>query len=198
MTVRSLFGRKLEYLFSFDLDLAWARRGPHRAVAPGGVITSQAHDFATLRDADKPLVYNAHGESRVLSDEALTGRVEFAQDTIRYVPQSDFADVLGRVVLKTDDQQTIQGEYTGVVRAGRSWYALRSGFGDARVSELKRAAVETKAHVRIRFETGSTKYRWIVGYQCVGFGRFLLCHGEPAAAMFDIYALDEPVLTSTS
>jgi hypothetical protein len=190
MNRRNFLDKRLDYLFSFDLDLARSRGRPGNTCP--AVITSQAHDFGQLADAQKPPIYNALGDARVLAEEAIAGRVEFAQDTIRYLPDSDFAEIRGRVVLKTNDEQTIQGEYEGVARAGRSWLAVRSSFGEQSAPAGVRDEIETKANVRLRFETGSTKYQWLVKYQCVGYGKLGLRGGEPSSATFDIYALNQP------
>ena len=181
MQHHEVFPKKLIYLFSFDLDLG-LKRGQCRV--GNEVITSQTHDF-TPGEAKQQLVYNALGEARVLGEEALTGHVEFAQDTIRYLPTANFADISGRFLILTGGSQRVEAEYEGVVRAGKSWFSVC----DSYAQRLGDTPITTKAHMRLRFETGSTKYRWLVKYQCVGYGTMLIRWGAPCQSTFDIYAL---------
>jgi hypothetical protein len=188
MERQSLFSKQLNYLFSFDLDLG-AARADARKGAPAdsaAVMTSSAN---RADPNPKTNVYHALGASNVLGYDALSGTVEFVQDTIRYLPRNNFAEIFGRLVIRSDDNQLIQGEYAGMARSGRGWLAVRSSYGSRGQQSAREPAVDAKAHVRVRFETGSTKYQWLVGHQCVGYGTLELCRGEPARGTFDIYAL---------
>ena len=174
-----LLRKKLIYLFSFDVDLARRRR---EAKLPGHPITSFAHHF--VGEPEQP-VYSALGEPRVMGEEIPAGHVEFMQETMYYLPHQQYADISGRVLFRAKDEQLIEADYEGVVRAGRAWLAVRNEYGGKQGSHI-----ETKAHIHLRFETGSTKYRWLVKHQCVGYGKLWLHTGEPSFATFDIYAVD--------
>ncbi|MDD9942320.1 MAG: DUF3237 family protein [Myxococcales bacterium] len=187
---RTAFHEKnLIYMLSLDLDLGYGRRGGgsgQRVVPQERVLTSMAHDFTSqeeLPDEVSHSVYNALGDERVMGYPAPVGTVDFAQDTIRYLPCQDYAEIVGRLVFRAGGD-LIEAEYQGVARP-KPFMAIRSGYGiDGELSP-----VHAKAHIRTRFETGSAKYRWLVQQQCVGYGTLTLTRGEPEFATFDVYAV---------
>lgn len=179
------FDKKLVYVCSFDLDLGVGRGRPRKRRE---VVTSSARVFGES-PADRQPVYNALGEPRVLGEPAPTGRIAFSQDTIEYLPDCDFADLSGRVVIRTDDDQVIEAEYRGVARSTRGWLTVRNSYGRLRSSDDNPTRVGVQAHIGTRFETGSSRFRWLTLYHCVGYGELTLEGGEPDFVSFDIYAL---------
>ncbi|HEU4582052.1 MAG TPA: DUF3237 family protein [Polyangiaceae bacterium] len=176
--------RKLEYLFSVDLDLGANRRGAGAARADvDQVLCSHA---ARTPNGARSVVYNALGETQVAGEPAISGSVEFVQEKLAFPPGREFGEISGRLVIRTPDNALIESTYSGVVRARQRWPLVTRDYGSL---DPKLPEVETKAQLTTHFETGSAKYRWLTGKQCTGFGRMNLRGGEPTWASFDIYAL---------
>jgi hypothetical protein len=181
MNRTEFLSRHLEYLFSFDLDLGKERRSPARG-SHSNLITSHVSRF----DPRSSPVYNALGDARVLGETAITGHVACVQERIDFLHGEKYGEINGRLVIRTADACLIEGEYSGVLRAGARWQLLQ---GDYESIVQNERALETRAQISTHFETGSTKYRWLVQHRCVGYGSMKLKRGEPTWASFDIYAL---------
>src|SRR5262245_57077738 len=91
--------RRLEYLFSFDLDLAESR-GRKQGLAGTQVMRSAA---ARHTADSNSLVYNALGDTVVAGEPAITGYVDFSQDSIALPPGREFGEISGRLVIRTSD-----------------------------------------------------------------------------------------------
>jgi uncharacterized protein DUF3237 len=194
MERKEFFNKRLLYLFSVDLPL------PDRSVQSQG--DARPANFAShthlFKNAQAP-IYNALSEARVLKalgepgEEAIGGQVHLLQEWTSYVPGQEFGEIHGRMVIFTHDDEVLESAYTGIFSAGPQWHwltaAAASNAGDRARS---RARLEAKAFISARFDTTSTRYRWLVEHQCVGYGRLKLEAGNPTSATFDVYALNSP------
>jgi hypothetical protein len=176
------YAKSLVYVCSFDLHLK----------GENGTFPSQAYEFKGKGDAR---VYNALNEARTLGAEALKGRIQFLQQWIVYPAGQHFAELRGRLTILADDGAVLESEYAGVFHPD----TLRRELPALDPSPLPGAALsassnlQTKAFLSMRFDTGSTKYRWLVQYQCAAFGRLALEGGTPILGTFDVYAMTTPV-----
>jgi hypothetical protein len=165
----------------------------HRDHAPmePTVVAGHTHEL----DRTKAPVYNVLGNSRELSERSIHGYVRLLQERVRYPAGYEFGELQGRMVIETDDgDETLEGSYMGVFRAGPAWHWLNAAAGSqpSRLAQARAARLEAKAFISMYFDAGSTKYAWLARYQCIGYGRLELNAGSPLSATFDIYSLDPP------
>jgi hypothetical protein len=184
------------YLFSFDVDLesdASAMRTEREANGQGATfVAGHAHAFEEGSMTKKAPVYNVAGDSRELGERSIRGHVRLLQERVSYPPGHEFGELGGRLVIKTNDDDSLEGTYSGVFRAGPEWHWLNAAAA-AQPSDQARSKAEkvvAKAFISMQFDVGSTKYAWLARHQCVGYGRLDLKLGCPLFATFDIYALD--------
>jgi hypothetical protein len=175
----------MDYLFSFDLDIAGKRPLPPTE-EPDAIISTTTCPDRGPNDTSTPTVYHALGESHVFGEPALRGHVVLNQERIAFVRNEDFADITGRLVLRTLDNALIEASYNGVLRARQRWPLLWRQGGPGREHA---ATIETRAHIAAQFETGAARYAWLPQHQCVGYGKLTLMGGEAKRASFDVYAL---------
>jgi hypothetical protein len=181
----NFFAKSLVYVCSFDLHL----NGEH------GTFPIQTYEFKGKGDSR---VYNALNEARTLGAEALKGRIRFLQQWVTYPAEQQFAELRGRLTILADDGAVLESDYAGVFHPDTHRRELTAedsspGSGTGASSNL-----QTKAFLSMKFDTGSTKYRWLVQYQCVAFGRLALEKGTPILGTFDVYAMTTPVARQES
>ncbi len=92
-----------------------------------------------------------------------------------------------RLTIETDDGATISSEYRALV------YLSPGGY-DAYVEGIdkvgtKKKPVQAPLVVTPRYQTEDPNYRWLMDYQCVGFGRALVIEDEVRRVTYDIYAM---------
>ncbi|HKQ70036.1 MAG TPA: DUF3237 family protein [Polyangiaceae bacterium] len=184
----TFYEKNLRYVLSFDADLGLARRASTAAEYPQrrdevAALGAHTHVFDSANEAP---VYNALSESRVLGGElAVTGHLRFLQERAEFMPSADYGRWDGRLVLYTEDRQVIEAKFDGFFRAGHRWHWVQRGESAAEGD----GSVETKAFLSVRFETGSSKYKWIVGVQCVAYGLMGVLNGDLTRVTFDVYAM---------
>jgi hypothetical protein len=197
------FGRQLRYLFSFgapleagrklvlDRQRGWCREAPDRRrvpLDPQDGCASQVHRFDGAHAGDGPpaRVYDAHGDER---EESVRGTLAFLQERVAYPAGDEHGELFGRLVIDTEDRQLIEATYTGTLQAGDEWHWIARRPPSPWGADEPFARVRTKAFIATRFETPSTKYRWLVSLECIGYGLVDVVAGQPLAMTFDIYAL---------
>lgn len=171
------FPRAISYLFSMDMSLP-------RPKPPMSAYGSATHQL----DEHTGPVYHALGESRTLGEPAVCGHLQIVQQKLEYPPRYDFAQLWGRLVIETDEQETLDASYEGVVQAGDDWHLIE---------ELAKSRTEGKvtanAYIATRFDTTSTRHHWLTAYQCIGYGLVELTGGATGVAVefatFDVYAM---------
>jgi hypothetical protein len=186
MNRKQFFARRMDYLFSFDLDLFKGRQLSLKDEPDAMTSKTVCDDPDRQKPLPPPTVYHALGESHVLGEPVVQGHVVLTQERIEFYTGEDFGEITGRLVLRTLDDVLIEASYQGVVRARQSWPVLWRQAGPGRKGA---ATLETRAHISAHFETGSTKYAWLPQHQCIGYGRLTLKGGEAEQASFDVYAL---------
>lgn len=188
MNRKFFFSRRMDYLFSFDLNLA---RNGAQALCPEAITSKTVQQEPDRNDPPPRTVYHALRESHVMGEPVVQGHVVLAQERIQFHAGADFGDISGRLVLRTEDDVLIEGSYQGVVRTRQRWPVLwrQDGPGYQGPGNEKPIAIETKAYISAHFETGSTRYAWLPQHQCIGYGKLTLLGGEPERASFDVYAL---------
>ena len=171
------FPRNIAYLFSMDMSF----QRPAPPIRPYGSATHELN-------LDTGPVYHALGELRTLGEAAVCGYLQIVQQKLEYPPGYDFAQLSGRLVIRTDENETLDATYDGVVQAGDDWHL---------VAELAKSRdpgmVTGNAYITTRFDTTSTRHRWLTAYQCIGYGLVELKGGETGVALefatFDVYAM---------
>jgi hypothetical protein len=179
-TRRSFLERDLLYLFSFDTNLEGGRE--EIGFVPEG---ARVNVFSQTKDSR---VYQVVQERVVEEVQALSGTVVAGGDWPLLRSDLDIGTVDVRVVIRTDDNQIIHGAWGGVFPIGVG------GFRKL-MSERPKVGTEDEPGegtivIEPRFETSSPKYRWLMDYQCVGFGRVYLVKSQVRRSTVDIYAMD--------
>lgn len=179
-----LLGRELSYLFSFDMPLVTEASTRD----PGGPLyATRVHSLAPHAQAEAK-VYNALGEQRTLGEPAIRGHVQLADQRVDYPTGHEYALLQGRIVICTDAGDLLEASYTGSLSAEDRWQLLMARGNAAHPRMPER--FETKAFIATRFDTASTRCRWLVKCMCLGYGRVSFgMPGQPAHASFDMYTM---------
>jgi hypothetical protein len=179
-----LLGRELSYLFSFDLplvteDFAGDKSGP--------LYATRVHSLAPDQPKQAAPVYNALGEERTLGEPAIRGHVRMADQRVDYPAGLEYALLHGRIVICTESGDVLEASYSGSLSAEDRWQLLIARRG---ADQRLRERFETKAFIATRFDTASTRCRWLVKCMCLGYGRIAFgTPGQPAFASFDMYTM---------
>jgi hypothetical protein len=182
-TRRSFIDRDLLYLFSFDTNLDGGRE--EIGFVPGG---ARVNVFSQAKDSR---VFQVLGE-RVSDDvQPLSGTIVEGGDWPFLREDIDIGTVDVRVVIRTDDRpaEIIHASWGGVFPIGvggfRKLTSERPKLGDE--NDPARATIV----IEPRFETAvNSKYRWLMDYQCIGFGRIDIVKSRVRRSTVDVYAMD--------
>jgi hypothetical protein len=176
----ALHDMALLYLFSFDVEVNTDRQ--NIGFVPGGVRIniSARHQlspaYQILRDPTVP----------GLGVKTISGSLLLGGDW-SYWREDDVELSQVRLVIVTDDDQTIHANYPAVIGLGPGGFRRRvSGKGKIGSED---EPVEFPLVTTPRFETASAVYSWINELQCVGFGVVELVKSELRRITYDIYAL---------
>jgi hypothetical protein len=215
MDRHQLWDKRLAYVASLDIEsdrLGNGEPGPEsvaaNARASGSPVAPNAEREAArfcqmpaLTRGFRPnsRLYNVLGESRVLGKEALLGTVLSFQERLYLRPEFEIAELEGTWILETDDRTPLWCRYKGVIRPGPLWSAVVRGQRldsplPAESTALTRDAIEAaaipvKTYITARFESGNTKYKWLVERQCAGYGYVHVWYQKVIRSTFDVYAL---------
>jgi hypothetical protein len=178
------FPKSLAYLCSFDFDSKQK-----------GALGSQmlVFDEKSGSEGDAP-VYNALDQEFVFGEIPIRGQIQVLELRVKYPDRQEHGELEGRLTMFTDDGAVLEAGYHGVFHAGPQWHWLTAQGSPVASQAARRAAAElqVRACISLRFDTGSTKYRWVVQYQCVGYGRMCLRDGVPVSGTFDVHAMTVP------
>jgi Protein of unknown function (DUF3237) len=183
----TFFPKKVSYLCSFDFDSnrqAWDRKGGSR----GSQVLVFDKNYANEHPAP---VYNALGQEFVLGEPAIRGWIQVLQLQVSY-PDEEYGDLHGRLTAVTDDNAVLEATYQGVFPAGPRHWGVVSASPDPSQAAGSDKPQQTRACLSLRFDMTNTKYRWLVQYQCVAYGRLWLADGVPVSGTFDIHAMTVP------
>jgi hypothetical protein len=194
---REFFAKELKYLFSHDVKLESDGLG----FFPGGLLLETRgarNDLQADRgdlNENPSRAFHVKGDNVVLGNDAIEGAVVWFSERIFLVEGNDAGRIEARLTLRTFDDALIWAHYEGRLRLGRMGYRRfltgRSGYEEKELSAaevLSLSNFEAKAFVTPRFETNSSKYRWITERQCVGYGRVIVQDGAFRAAKYDVYS----------
>ena len=177
---RSFVDRNLLYLFSYDANLEQSRE--EIGFVPEG---SRVNIFSEPKDSR---VYNVMQEQALEGVKPIAGVIERGGDWALLREDSDIGVIDVRLVIRTDDEAIIYSTYSGVFPAGPRGYRRL-------VSEQPKLGTEEEPFVGSlvitpRYETEHPDYKWLLDYQCVGFGQVNVIRSLVRQASFDIYAMD--------
>lgn len=177
---RSFLDRDLLYLFSFDTNLEGGRE--EIGFVPEG---ARVNVFSDPKDSR---VYQVI-QDRVAEDvEPLSGAIIEGGDWPLLRQDVDIGTVDVRVVIRTDDNAIIHASWGGVFPTGvggfRKLMSERPKLGTEDAPEVGAIVIEP------RFETTHSRYRYLMDYQCVGFGRVYIVKSQVRRSTVDIYAMD--------
>jgi hypothetical protein len=176
----TLMDKALLYLFSFDVEVNMNRQDI--GFVPGGVrINVSARDnlsrvYQIMRDRTVP----------GLGVKTVSGSLMMGGDWVYWREDDvEFSEV--RLVIQTDDGETIHGSYPVVTSLGPGGFRrIVSGRGKIGSED---APVDFPVMTTPRFEAASPVYSWINDLQCVGFGMVEIIKSEFRRITYDIYAL---------
>lgn len=176
----ALHDKALLYLFSFDVEVNMDRGTI--GFVPGGVRinisarTQLSPVYQILRDPTVPGL----GVKTISGSLALGGDWSYWRED-----DVEFSQV--RLVIVTNDEQTIHGNYPAVLSVGPGGFRRRvSGKGKIGTED---EPVDFPLVTTPRFESASPVYSWINELQCVGFGVVEVVKSELRRITYDIYAL---------
>jgi len=185
--------KQLAYLFSHDLALEAASLG----FVPGGMVlqTRAVHNgFAVPEEAPSrrhteglSSAFHVRGDSTVLGNDAVEGKVVWFDERLFLNKSNDTGDIEARLTVRTIDDALIWTRYTGKLRLGRMGYR-RLLIGTRRDEPEGFSDYELKAFITPRFETDSSKYRWLTERQCVAYGQVSIKAGRICSAKYDVYS----------
>ena len=180
--------KQMGYLFSHDLVLASDPIG----FVPGGLLLDVRAESNNLSPSaaetrQSPCrAFHALGDDTVLGNDAVEGTVIWFSERLLLHQQTDSGSSEARLTVLTSDGALISARYQGKLRLGRMGYR-RFVAGSQPGGEPGVASFEAKAFVALRFETDSSKYRWLTERQCVAYGRLAINEGVIASAKYDVY-----------
>ena len=180
---RHFLSKTLSYLFSHDLKLRTDAIG----FVPGGFQIKLRGDQNKLDPSDKDLddnpsrAFHALGDEVVLGNDAVSGTVVWFDEKMFIAQENSVGTVDTKLTVRTSDGALIWSHYKGRVRFGRFGYRRLLGDGGA-------ASFEAKVFVAPRFETDTSRYKWLTERQCVAYGRLKVADGAIASAAYDVYS----------
>lgn len=178
-TRTSLFDRDLLYLFSYDADLEMRR--DEIGFVPGGFRIN------VIAKPNKTRIYHVARERSTLGFQSVQGTVSWGSD--RALLRNDNVGVLDvQLTMRTDDGELIYSTYKGIYPTGPRGY--RQLISKKPVMGTEKNPFSAPVYVTPRYETRSPKYRWLMQYQCIGFGRVEIVKSTVRNVTFDIYAMD--------
>ena len=174
--------RELLYLFSYNTEIEPFRK--KIGVVPGGArfnvdtTPGEARLYHVLREKTQG------GLGRTF--EVISGTLRQAAGHALYRTDDVIVDEIS-LTIETDDGALIDSRY-------RAFAYLRPGGYDAYVAGIDKVGtqknpVQEPIVITPRYETASNKYKWLMDYQCVGFGRAELIKDEVRRVTYDIYAM---------
>jgi len=176
----ALFDTALLYLFSFDVEVSMDRAAI--GLVPGGARininarTKLSPVYQILRDQTVP----------GLGVKAIAGSLELGGDWSFWREDDvEFSQV--RLMIKTDDGETIYGSYPAVQSVGVAGFRRRVS-GKSKIG-TEDEPVLFPLVTTPRFRSAGPLYSWIDELQCVGFGVVELVKSELRRITYDIYAL---------
>jgi hypothetical protein len=133
-------------------------------------------------------VYNVLRERTVGAPgyPVVTGTIVWGEDAA-FLGENDVAIANVRATIETDDGETIDTTYHGVLPLPMGVFRAIAGGADP-VGTPEQPA-EYPVVVTPNYETDSPKYRWLTELQCVGFGRVNEVAGLFRRVSYDMYAL---------
>jgi Protein of unknown function (DUF3237) len=174
--------KELLYLFSYNTEIEPFR---HKiGVVSGGarfnvdITPGEARVYHVLREKSEG------GLSQ--SFKVITGTLEQGSGRALYRTDDVLADEI-RLTIETDDGALIGSRYKALAYLGPGGYEAYVEGIDKVGTEKK--PVQAPLVITPRYETESEKYKWIMDYQCVGFGRAQVIKNEVRRVTYDIYAM---------
>jgi hypothetical protein len=174
--------KALLYLFSYntEIELTTQKIG----VVPGGIrfnangIPGESRVYHVMRERNQGGLGPGF--------KVVTGRVRVGSDSALYREDDVVVDEI-RLIIETDDGALIGSKYRGTAY-------LRMGGHEAYLAGKDKVGREKKpVHVPLvitpRYETSHKDYKWLMAYQCVGFGRAEVIKSEIRRMTYDIYAM---------
>ena len=175
-----LLDEALLYLFSFDVETNMDRQ--ELGFVPGGVrITLFARPNLSL-------VYHLYRARTIpgLGFEAINGTLTWGGDWIYWREDDiEFSDV--RATINTHDNAKIHMSYPIVADLGPGGF--RRIVSEKEKIGKEKAPVNWPVVTAPLFETADVRYRWLMDYQCVGFGFVQVIRSEIRRLTYDIYAM---------
>src|SRR5262249_45827782 len=129
--------------------------------------------------------FHALGDETVLGNDAIEGAVVWFQERVVFARETDTGTVDTKLTILTDDGARIWTRYQGRIRLGRFGYR-RLLAGKATNGGPDASSFEAKAFVAPRFETDSSKYKWLTERQCVAYGKVIVKNGVIDSARYDV------------
>lgn len=179
---RFFLDKGLLYLFSYNTEI-----NPFRnklGVVPGGarfnveITPGESRVYHVLRE---------RSESGLSSSfKVITGTLKQGSGRALYRTDDVLQDEI-RLTIETDDGALIQSSYTALVYLETGGYQAYIE-GIDRLGTTKEPA-SAPLVITPRYETEHPDYKWIMDYQCVGFGRALVIKDEVRRVTYDIYAM---------
>jgi hypothetical protein len=181
-TRQSFLDKALLYLFSYntEIELSTQRIG----VVPGGLrfnangIPDESRVYHVLRERTQG------GLGRGF--KVITGRIRRGTDTALYREDGVVIDEI-RMTIETDDGALIGSRYRGTAYLQMGGYEAYVA-GKDKVGSRKQPA-QIPLVITPRYETADASYRWIMAYQCVGFGRAEVIKNDVRRMTYDVYAM---------
>lgn len=180
---RYFLPKPLSYLFSHDLKLHTDAVG----FVPGGFQMKLRGEKNLIDPGSQDIegnpskAFHALGDEVVLGNDAVFGTVVWFDERMFIAEQNSVGTVDTRLTVRTSDGALIWSHYKGRVRFGRLGYRRLLGDNGA-------TSFEAKVFVAPRFETDTTKYKWLTERQCVAYGRLKVEDGAIASAAYDVYS----------
>jgi hypothetical protein len=175
---RHYLGRKVEYLFSYDLHI---KRDPEQLQTSRTIGGVSIH---VVGNGQKSPVYHVLGDDMVLGNDGIAGEVDRLDQRLVVREQSNLGVLESKLTIVTTDGALIWSQHQGVVRLGpRGLPRLLGGS----------TKFQAKAFITPRFETAYPKYRWLAERQCIGYGLLNIENGALSSGTFDIYSATAPL-----
>ena len=170
----------LLYLFSYDVEADMDRQ--EIGFVPGGV---RANIFAR---PNLSRVYHVMRERTVpgLGFEAISGTLKWGADWL-YWREDDLEHTEVQASIVTDDQAVLHMSYLLIAYLGPGGF--RRIVSEKGKIGKEDAPVDWPVVCSPRFETSHPKYRWLMDYQCIGFGKVQVIKSEVRRLTYDVYAM---------
>lgn len=174
--------KALLYLFSYNVEIELTSQ--KIGVVPAGArfnenaVSGESRVYHVLREKSQG--------GLAPTFKVITGKLKQGADCALY--RSDDV-IVGdiRMTIETDDGALIGGRY-------RATAYLKPGGYDAFVAGVdqvgtRKKPVQAPIVITPRYETAAPQYKWLMDFQCVGFGRADVIKDEVRRVTYDIYAM---------